>query len=373
MSDPVKYPYLGSQPFVWLHLLFSFTLIGQASVLFLLLTLVVSKNVRARKVHFINLVIATVIYGIGPWFLLYSGQLTDRNPGWGYCLFSASFKHGSDTMLFREISAILALVVELFCTTRINLSTRSSAVKARTYILGIYPYFSFVLWTLITVAVAAGPGNRWRVQHHDNMFYCTVKSTWLGRAVEIYATASDLVVIVLEAWMLLWLRRMRRGANGLIKSRVVDTSLITRMGIFVVYQIVYLITALTQSMLCRVNLLEFVLSPAPSIILQWAWPIGVPVGVFLIFGLTKDYVQVWKSWLVVLGDHLPSLFRQSSINHAVARSNRHAEVVVDLGKNIAPSILDPDVGPESLKDVIIDIRDTSRPVQHSGKDQLDGR
>ncbi|TFK47394.1 hypothetical protein OE88DRAFT_800066 [Heliocybe sulcata] len=195
MAAVVQYPYLGSRPFVWIYLLFSINLLGQICLLFLLGTLLFSNEVHPRKVHLINLLVATVIYGIGPWFLVYSGQLQDPTPGWGYCLFTASFKHGGDTMV---ITATLALTIELFATTRKISTSASRTERLRTYVLAFLPYFTFVLWMLITVAVGVITPSR--VQHQDNRYYCVISSAWLGSSVEIYAVACDLVVIALEVY-----------------------------------------------------------------------------------------------------------------------------------------------------------------------------
>ncbi|KAH8099735.1 hypothetical protein BXZ70DRAFT_940895 [Cristinia sonorae] len=275
------YNLLGANPIALIVACFTLNTIGQAVIILLIATLLLSPNVRQRNATLVNLLVVTVICSVTPALLFYTNQYTNPHPPRGLCMLQAILKHGTDPMF---VVASLALVIEFLQGTDlvvISMVTRKYMTSMR---LICAPYATFVVFA--SVAAGLGGSHPQTVIHHRNELYCKVNMVVFSRIIEGFTLIVVAATISLEAYTIVKLRRTWYGVRRAKSSTLFTLSQTFRIAGFTVLQLNYII----------LSVIDFYFSSVGTHVVPIVYEALMPLGTFLIFGTAMDCLNVWMCW-----------------------------------------------------------------------------
>ncbi|KAA1471461.1 hypothetical protein DENSPDRAFT_880504 [Dentipellis sp. KUC8613] len=265
----------------WADLTFSVALVGQALLLLLLATFVLSRKLRARNPTLISLLVIAFVDPVPPALLIYAGEVNNPSPPFGLCFTQAVLR---DSLEATFVMATLSLLVELFLRTRVSDVFLGLSQRNWTWIAVAVPYVLY--FTLVIASVVLGASHRDQVIHPQDTFGCLINVPSFRHAVLILeavviSLALALFIVVLYNIGRIWNTLRKIGGAG-----SPDVYLIIRGGGFTLFLLFYIL----------LNAVTLTTNTAAAKIVPVIYQSIMPLALFLIFGLTKDVLSAWAFW-----------------------------------------------------------------------------
>ncbi|KAH9932408.1 hypothetical protein B0H21DRAFT_760604 [Amylocystis lapponica] len=303
---------------------------GHIGLPFLVCTFLVSKSIH-RHPTIINFCITWIIYSIIYCLLVYGGN--NYHPtAWGkLCLTQASMIYGAPPM---AVVAGLEVVMEVWFTVYTTwrwpwFSGLPPMVQVALVVSP--PYFVFLAFSIFAAVLAsANPAS----VSADNGIYCSIQVDHIGRfVVPAFCGTVLMVILSFEVTIILGLYRDRRRLHELCplaETKGLSISPWLRAAIFLLY-------SWTTLGAC-ISYLTNVVNPFPYMSqAACTWQSGlqrccshlnasltVPFGALLVFGIQKDVIGIWCSWMQSDPECIPKRVQSTaSPNIALPSSRMH--------------------------------------------------
>ncbi|KAJ3482945.1 hypothetical protein NLI96_g6629 [Meripilus lineatus] len=190
------YPLFGRDPFAFLLACFVLNIIGQITLLALIVTFLFSKRIRKRNATLTNLLIVAVLASIPRDLLFYSmPNLGNPNPPHPLCLTQGVLTIGSDPMYSL---ASLALVINFVQSVNASVPKYLDKDHLKSPLLVAMPYTVFLLLGAVAGVLVRVIHPDPDVIHHKNRNFCAINISWLNRTVNIFPVVIMVITLLLE-------------------------------------------------------------------------------------------------------------------------------------------------------------------------------
>ncbi|KZT39189.1 hypothetical protein SISSUDRAFT_1045954 [Sistotremastrum suecicum HHB10207 ss-3] len=252
---------------------FSLLIIGQAGLAILLLTLFLAKSLSPRMPALYNFILLSFLGTPVYLILFYTGEFMNPSPPYTQCYVQAILKHGFDPAF---VLSALILLFETWQTVMRGPAGPRHPVLRNWIMLGL-PYFNFLLFAIPAAVI----GNRFPeiVNRGGHSFFCTIANVKFGMilGIELSIFAIGMFICQVGICYVVWKRRKATRSFGI--PSIVDLSLVTRIFIFGIWEIIGLLLnsgAVKSSTLVATSFLAI-----------------LPISVFVTFASQKDILRLW--------------------------------------------------------------------------------
>ncbi|KAI0718930.1 hypothetical protein C8T65DRAFT_693521 [Cerioporus squamosus] len=273
------YGRLGVNASALINACFVLTTVGQFALLFLGATLWLSRRVYKRSAALKNLLVVTFFSTFPPYFLMYAAAIWEPRPPFSLCVAQAALIDGTGTMFS---VASLALVVDLVLEIRI-FTLSDGVARHRNILLVTAPYIVFLVFSIS--ALALGIPKPEEVRHMPDDLACSLRNIQLSITMQITIVLTLTTALCLEVYAIVDTLRARHNLTDLRRPSLLTVSQAVRIVGFTCLQVFSLI----------VSVLDIYLDSPALHVASIIYQALIPLATFVIFGMTRDCLNAWKS------------------------------------------------------------------------------